>query len=163
MQRLTVHGNRRDLGLGGYPYVGLAEARAAAFANRQPARPQRGTAAAVYGCVPVASEPPRKDTTHAASGRGGAERNHNRLLRMHRDPALEFHLCRIVHRRLAGNCGFRCEQAQDRVKRISALPAGRAQVAGNLDTWRDTRENLLSRARAVQIVPAVSPLLRGTF
>ena len=38
VQRLTVHGKRRDLGLGGYPYVGLAEARAAAFANRQLAR-----------------------------------------------------------------------------------------------------------------------------
>ena len=38
VQRLTVNGKRRDLGLGGYPYVGLAEARAAAFANRQLAR-----------------------------------------------------------------------------------------------------------------------------
>ena len=38
VQRLTVGGRRRDLGLGGYPYVGLAEARAAAFANRQEAR-----------------------------------------------------------------------------------------------------------------------------
>ena len=38
VQRLTVDGKRRDLGLGGYPYVGLAEARAAAFANRQLAR-----------------------------------------------------------------------------------------------------------------------------
>ena len=41
VQRLTVDGKRRDLGLGGYPYVGLAEARAAAFANRQLARPRR--------------------------------------------------------------------------------------------------------------------------
>ena len=38
VQRLTIDGKRRDLGLGGYPYVGLAEARAAAFANRQLAR-----------------------------------------------------------------------------------------------------------------------------
>ena len=38
VQRLTVDGKRRDLGLGGYPYVGLAEARAAAFTNRQLAR-----------------------------------------------------------------------------------------------------------------------------
>ncbi len=38
VQRLTVDGKRRDLGLGGYPYVGLADARAAAFANRQLAR-----------------------------------------------------------------------------------------------------------------------------
>ena len=35
---MTINGKRRDLGLGGYPYVGLAEARAAAFANRQLAR-----------------------------------------------------------------------------------------------------------------------------
>ena len=41
VQRLTVDGRRRDLGLGGYPYVGLAEARAAAFANRQVARRRR--------------------------------------------------------------------------------------------------------------------------
>ncbi len=39
-QRLTVDGKRRDLGLGGYPYVGLGEARAAAFSNRQ--LPRRG-------------------------------------------------------------------------------------------------------------------------
>ena len=38
VQRLTIAGKRRDLGLGGYPFVGLAEARAAAFANRQVAR-----------------------------------------------------------------------------------------------------------------------------
>ena len=38
VQRLTINDKRRDLGLGGYPYVGLAEARAAAFANRQLAR-----------------------------------------------------------------------------------------------------------------------------
>ena len=38
VQRLTVDGKRRDLGLGGYPYVGLAEARTAAFSNRQLAR-----------------------------------------------------------------------------------------------------------------------------
>ena len=38
VQRLTIAGQRRDLGLGGYPYVGLAEARAAALSNRQLAR-----------------------------------------------------------------------------------------------------------------------------
>ena len=38
MQRLTIAGTRRDLGLGGYPFVGLAEARATAFENRQLAR-----------------------------------------------------------------------------------------------------------------------------
>ena len=38
VQRLTINGRRHDLGLGGYPLVGLAEARATAFANRQIAR-----------------------------------------------------------------------------------------------------------------------------
>ena len=36
--RGTVHGRRVDLGLGGYPYVTLAEAREAAFNNRKLAR-----------------------------------------------------------------------------------------------------------------------------
>ena len=34
IQRLTVDGRRRDIGLGGYPVVSLAEARAAALENR---------------------------------------------------------------------------------------------------------------------------------
>ena len=38
VQRLTIHGKRRDLGLGGYPFVGLAEAREQAFENRRLAR-----------------------------------------------------------------------------------------------------------------------------
>lgn len=38
IQRLTVHGRRRDIGLGGYPYVSLAQAREKAFLNRQLAR-----------------------------------------------------------------------------------------------------------------------------
>ena len=36
--RGTVHGRRRDLGLGGFPYVSLAEARQAAFDHRRLAR-----------------------------------------------------------------------------------------------------------------------------
>ncbi|MCY4635980.1 MAG: integrase, partial [Acidobacteria bacterium] len=38
VQRWPVHGKRRDLGGGVCQYGGLAEARAAAFANRQLAR-----------------------------------------------------------------------------------------------------------------------------
>ena len=38
VQRLVVKGRRRDIGLGGYPLVSLAEARDAAFANRKLAR-----------------------------------------------------------------------------------------------------------------------------
>ena len=38
VQRLTINGARRDLGLGGYPLVSLAEARRLAFENRKLAR-----------------------------------------------------------------------------------------------------------------------------
>ena len=38
VQRLTVHGRRRDIGLGGFPLVSLAEARDKAFDNRRWAR-----------------------------------------------------------------------------------------------------------------------------
>ena len=38
VQRLTIDGRRRDVGLGGYPLVSLAEAREAAFENRKLAR-----------------------------------------------------------------------------------------------------------------------------
>ena len=38
VQRLTVDGKRRDIGLGGYPTVSLRKARERAFANRQLAR-----------------------------------------------------------------------------------------------------------------------------
>ena len=38
VQRLTVHGRRRDIGLGGFPIVSLAEARELAFNNRKLAR-----------------------------------------------------------------------------------------------------------------------------
>lgn len=38
VQRLVIHGRRREMGLGGYPLVTLAEAREVAFANRKIAR-----------------------------------------------------------------------------------------------------------------------------
>ena len=38
IQRITIHGQRRDIGLGGWPLVTLAEARDAAFENRRLAR-----------------------------------------------------------------------------------------------------------------------------
>ena len=34
MQQIVIHGRRRDLGLGGYPTIGLAQARALALANK---------------------------------------------------------------------------------------------------------------------------------
>ena len=41
MQRIVIHGRRRDLGLGGYPAIGLAEARALALANEALVTPGR--------------------------------------------------------------------------------------------------------------------------
>ena len=38
VQRLTIHGKRHDMGLGGYPWVSLAEARDLAYENRRTAR-----------------------------------------------------------------------------------------------------------------------------
>ena len=38
VQRLVIHGRRRDLGLGAYPLVGLAGARERALDNRRIAR-----------------------------------------------------------------------------------------------------------------------------
>ena len=38
VQRLVIHGKRRDIGLGGYPLVTLAEARQQTFDNRKLAR-----------------------------------------------------------------------------------------------------------------------------
>lgn len=38
IQRITINGKRRDIGLGGYPLVSLAEARDEAFQNRKLAR-----------------------------------------------------------------------------------------------------------------------------
>ena len=38
IQRIVIHGRRRDLGLGGFPLVSLREARDRAFANRKLAR-----------------------------------------------------------------------------------------------------------------------------
>jgi hypothetical protein len=35
IQRIVIHGKRREIGLGGFPVVGLAEARKAALANKQ--------------------------------------------------------------------------------------------------------------------------------
>lgn len=38
IQRIVIHGKRRDMGLGGWPMVSLSEAREKAFANRKRAR-----------------------------------------------------------------------------------------------------------------------------
>jgi len=51
--RGTVNGRRRDLGLGGYPYVSLAEARAEAFDYRKAARKGGDPVALRSGGVPT--------------------------------------------------------------------------------------------------------------
>ena len=73
IQRLTVNGKGRDLGLGGWPLVTLAEAREQAFENRRLAR---------RGGDPVADKPQAKAPTSARppsarsrrTARGGARR-----------------------------------------------------------------------------------------
>ena len=51
--RGTVNGKRRDLGLGGYPYVSIAEVRATAFEYRKTARQGDDPAALRSGGLPT--------------------------------------------------------------------------------------------------------------
>ncbi len=92
VQRLTVEGKRRDLGLGGYPYVGLAEARAAAFANRQVAR---------RGGDPTAGVRPSKiPTFRKACERVGAAATWKGFGAKNRQRALERYCGSLMDRRL---------------------------------------------------------------
>ena len=59
VQRLTIDGRRRDIGLGGYPLVSLAEAREAAFENRKLAR---------AGGDPLAERAPPQNANISGSG-----------------------------------------------------------------------------------------------
>ena len=92
VQRLTVEGRRRDLGLGGYPYVGLAEAREAAFANRQVARRGANPTAAVRSS--------RVPTFRKACERVGAGVTWKGLGAKNRDNALERYCGSLMDRRL---------------------------------------------------------------
>ena len=92
VQRLTVEGKRRDLGLGGYPYVGLAEARAAAFANRQVAR--RG------GDPTAGVRPSRIPTFRKACERVGTAATWKGLGAKNRESALERYCGPLMDRRL---------------------------------------------------------------
>ena len=92
VQRLTVEGRRRDLGLGGYPYVGLAEARAAAFANRQVAR--RG------GDPTARVRPSSIPTFRKACERVGAAATWKGLGAKNRESALERYCGALMDRRL---------------------------------------------------------------
>ena len=92
VQRLTVEGRRRDLGLGGYPYVGLAEARAAAFANRQVAR---------RGGDPTAQvRPSRIPTFRKACEHVGKAATWKGLGAKNRESALERYCGPLMDRRL---------------------------------------------------------------
>ena len=89
VQRLTAEGTRRDLGLGGYPYVGLAEARAAAFANRQVARRRGDPTAAVR---PSRLPTFRKACEHAAKAatcKGLGAKNRQNALERHCGPLMD--------------------------------------------------------------------------
>ena len=66
VQRLTIDGKRRDMGLGGFPLVSLAEVREAAFRNRKLAR---------TGGDPLAEKRKAKTPTF----RQAAERTHETL------------------------------------------------------------------------------------
>ena len=56
IQQLTIHGKRRELGLGSYPHVSLAEARQIAFDNRKVARSGGDPRAAKAKPVPTFRE-----------------------------------------------------------------------------------------------------------
>ena len=66
VQRITIDGRRRDIGLGGYPLVSLAEAREAAFENRKLAR---------AGGDPLAERRRRRTPTFREAARAVHEAN----------------------------------------------------------------------------------------
>ena len=70
VQRLVVDGKRRDLGLGGFPVVSLAEAREMAWENRRAAR--RGEAPPVLARRPAARPRSAPPATAAAEPQGPA-------------------------------------------------------------------------------------------
>ena len=75
VQRIVVHGRRRDIGLGGFPLVTLAEARQQAFANRKLAR-AGGDPIALrrQGHVPTFADAAEKVITfHAGNWRDGGK------------------------------------------------------------------------------------------
>ena len=75
VQRIVVHGRRRDIGLGGFPLLTLVEARQQAFANRKLAR-AGGDPIALrrQGHVPTFEEAAEKVITfHAGNWRDGGK------------------------------------------------------------------------------------------
>ena len=66
VQRITIDGKRRDIGLGGYPTVTLAQAREAAVANRALVR---------HGGNPLAHRDRADEPTDRGPERGGSIRD----------------------------------------------------------------------------------------
>ena len=74
VQRLTVHGKRRDIGLGGYPLVLLAQARETALTNRRLARAGGDPLALKRSDVPTFAEAVETVIEmHAKSWRNGGK------------------------------------------------------------------------------------------
>lgn len=74
VQRLTIDGRRRDIGLGGYPSVGLAEARTKAMENRS---------AVAHGQDPSADRRARKSPTFREAAEAVHEANRPRWRNAH--------------------------------------------------------------------------------
>ena len=68
VQRLTIHGKRRDLGLGGWPLLSLAEARVRAFENRKLARIDGGDPLAAKRKAKMPTFREAAEKTHKANG-----------------------------------------------------------------------------------------------
>ena len=73
IQRIVIDGKRRDIGLGGYPLVTLAEAREKAFANRRVAR-SGGNPLRQSGCPTFAEASRKVHTIHAPALRNAKYR-----------------------------------------------------------------------------------------
>lgn len=89
--RGTVNGKRRDLGLGGYPYVTLAEARAKAFDYRKTARQGKDPVALRSGGIPTFAQAVEKVIAiHAGKWKPGgkSEESWRSSLRLYVFPAI---------------------------------------------------------------------------
>ena len=95
VQRLQIHGRQRDIGLGGFSLVTLAEAREAAFENRRIARRGGDPLAIKRDAAEAANVPTFADAVeatikaHRPNWRGATtERNWRRLFELYAIPTL---------------------------------------------------------------------------
>ena len=93
VQRIVIHGKRRDIGLGAFPLVSLAEARETAFANRKIAR---------AGSDPrekrQATAPSFEDATRSVHGIHAPSWKNDRQRAQWLDEVKRLHLCRDLCR-----------------------------------------------------------------